>query len=95
MKRSEFVKFRAHVRQYQGNFWKHNRMIVQSDDSMIIIAGLGRISMISFGDCEDGRIECKLWRPDGLWVNQRFYDSCWEANSRLAQWIADEKEEAL
>ena len=93
MKRSEFVKFRAHVRKDQENLWNWYKVTVQSTDKRIVFAGLGRISMLSFELCADDRIECKLWRPDGLWVNQRFYDEAWDANRRLAIWVHDETEE--
>ena len=93
MRRSQFVRFRARVRQVQENLWEWHRIIVQSTDKRVVLAGLGKDSMISFEDCVDGRIECKLWRPDKNWVNQRFYSFAWDANRRLAQWVHDETEE--
>ena len=93
MRRSEFVKFRAHARKIQGNLWNWHGIIVQSTDKRVVFAGLGKDSMISFEPADDGRIECRLWRPDGLWVNQRFYDEAWDANRRLSMWVHDETEE--
>ena len=93
MKRSEFVKFRMLARKNQELLWDQCGVIVQSTGKKVTFAGLGRISMLSFELADDGRIECKLWRPDGLWVNQRFYVFAWDAKRRLKMWLYNEKEE--